>query len=104
MILVFQPAEVGGAGAKKIVEAGVLKKASAIFGIHVTNLLGLGKVSSRAGLLIAGSGRFKAKISGRGGHAALPQFAIDPVVAASSIILSLQHIVSREADPLDSQV
>ncbi|VVB01431.1 unnamed protein product [Arabis nemorensis] len=104
VILVFQPAEEGGAGAKKIVEAGVLKKASAIFGIHVTNLLGLGKVSSRARLLMAGSGRFEAKISGRGGHAALPQFAIDPVVAASSIILSLQHIVSREADPLDSQV
>ncbi|KFK28293.1 hypothetical protein AALP_AA8G497500 [Arabis alpina] len=104
VILVFQPAEEGRAGAKKIVEAGVLKKASAIFGIHVANVLGLGKMSSRPGQLMAGSGRFEAKIIGRGGHAALPQFAIDPVVAASSVVLSLQHIVSREADPLDSQV
>lgn len=104
VILVFQPAEEGGAGAKKIVEAGVLENVGAIFGIHVSNLLGLGQVSSREGLLMAGSGRFKAKISGKGGHAALPQFAIDPVLAASNVILSLQHLVSREADPLDSQV
>lgn len=104
MILVFQPAEEGGAGAKKIVESGVLENASAIFGLHVSNLLELGKVSSREYLLMAGSGRFEAKISGKGGHAALPQFSIDPVLAASNVILSLQHLVSREADPLDSQV
>jgi len=104
VILVFQPAEEGGAGAKKIVEAGVLENVGAIFGLHVSNLLGLGQLSSREGLLMAGSGRFKATISGKGGHAALPQFAIDPVLAASNVILSLQHLVSREADPLDSQV
>ncbi|EOA38760.1 hypothetical protein CARUB_v10010946mg [Capsella rubella] len=104
VVLVFQPAEEGGAGAKKIVEAGVLEKVDAIFGLHVSNLLGLGQLSSREGLLMAGSGRFKAKISGRGGHAALPQFAIDPVLAASNVIQSLQQLVSREADPLDSQV
>ncbi|KAL9309371.1 IAA-amino acid hydrolase ILR1-like 5 [Arabidopsis thaliana] len=89
---------------QKIVEAGVLENVGAIFGLHVSNLLGLGQLSSREGLLMAGSGRFKATISGKGGHAALPQFAIDPVLAASNVILSLQHLVSREADPLDSQV
>ncbi|KAI5422741.1 variant 3, IAA-amino acid hydrolase ILR1-like 1 [Lathyrus oleraceus] len=53
---------------------------------------------------MAGSGRFEAKISGKGGHAAIPQQAIDPILAASNVIISLQHLVSREADPLDSQV
>ncbi|MCH91377.1 IAA-amino acid hydrolase ILR1-like 4-like, partial [Trifolium medium] len=49
-------------------------------------------------------GFFEAKISGKGGHAAIPQQSIDPILAASNVILSLQHLVSREADPLDSQV
>jgi acetylornithine deacetylase/succinyl-diaminopimelate desuccinylase-like protein len=53
---------------------------------------------------LAGSGFFEAKISGKGGHAAIPQQSIDPILAASNVILSLQHLVSREADPLDSQV
>ncbi|MED6136884.1 IAA-amino acid hydrolase ILR1-like [Stylosanthes scabra] len=51
-----------------------------------------------------GIGSFHATIHGKGGHAAMPQFAIDPVLAASSIVLNLQQLVSREADPLDPQV
>jgi metal-dependent amidase/aminoacylase/carboxypeptidase family protein len=53
---------------------------------------------------MAGSGFFEAIISGKGGHAAIPQHSIDPVLAASNVIISLQHLVSREANPLDSQV
>ncbi|XP_004486800.1 IAA-amino acid hydrolase ILR1-like 4 [Cicer arietinum] len=104
VVLVFQPAEEGGGGAKKIVDAGVLKNVSAIFGLHVNHDTSLGAVASRSGPLFAGSGFFEAIISGKGGHAAIPQHAIDPIVAASNVIVSLQHIVSREADPLDTQV
>ncbi|KAL2338002.1 hypothetical protein Fmac_012448 [Flemingia macrophylla] len=53
---------------------------------------------------MAGSGVFEAIISGKGGHAATPQLSIDPILAASHVIISLHHLVSREADPLDPQV
>lgn len=66
--------------------------------------LPIGEVKSRSGPILAGSGAFEAIISGKGGHAAIPQHSIDPILAASNVIVSLQHIVSREADPLDSQV
>ncbi|XP_027167965.1 IAA-amino acid hydrolase ILR1-like 4 [Coffea eugenioides] len=104
VVLVFQPAEEGGGGAKKMIDAGVIENVKAIFGLHVKPDLPVGEVESRPGSLLAGSGFFEAVISGKGGHAAIPQHSIDPIVAASNVIVSLQHLVSREADPLDSQV
>lgn len=104
MILVFQPAEEGGGGAKIMADAGILENVTAIFGLHVSTRFPIGTVASRSGSILAGSGFFEAVISGKGGHAALPQHTIDPILAASNVIVSLQHIVSREADPLDSQV
>ncbi|KAE9585900.1 putative peptidase M20 [Lupinus albus] len=104
VVLVFQPAEEGGGGAKKIVDAGALPNISAIFGLHVAHHIPLGEVVSRSGPMGAGSCLFEARISGKGGHAAMPHHAIDPILAASNVIVSLQHLVSREADPLDSQV
>ncbi|XP_060673200.1 IAA-amino acid hydrolase ILR1-like 4 [Ziziphus jujuba] len=104
VVLVFQPAEEGGGGAKKILETGVLDNVNAIFGLHVAHNLPLGEVASRPGPSLAGSGFFEAVISGKGGHAAIPQHSIDPILAASNVIVSLQHLVSREADPLDAQV
>ncbi|KAF7030186.1 hypothetical protein CFC21_041785 [Triticum aestivum] len=104
VILLFQPAEEVGTGAKKMVEAGVVNNVEAIFGFHVTVILPTGVVGSRAGPLLAGCGFFEAVITGKGGHAAIPQSSVDPVVAASSVVLALQNLVSREADPLDSQV
>ncbi|KAI3956979.1 hypothetical protein MKX01_001013 [Papaver californicum] len=92
--LFFQPAEEGAGGSKRMIEAGALQNIDAIFMLHVTARIGAGFVSTRPGPILAGCG----------GHAAIPQHTIDPILAASNIILSLQHLVSREADPLDSQV
>ncbi|KAJ9187607.1 hypothetical protein P3X46_003039 [Hevea brasiliensis] len=104
VILIFQPAEEQGQGAKAMIEEGVLENVEAIFGLHLVQNYPTGVVASRPGEFLAGCGSFKAKISGRGGHAAVPQQSIDPVLAASASIISLQQIVSRETDPLDSQV
>ncbi|KAL2253546.1 UNVERIFIED_CONTAM: IAA-amino acid hydrolase ILR1-like 2 [Sesamum indicum] len=104
VILIFQPAEENGEGAKDIVREGVLDNVSAIFGLHTVYRYPSGTVASRPGRFLAGCGSFKAVIRGRGGHAAAPHGSIDPVLAASASIISLQHIVSRETDPLDSQV
>ena len=61
-------------------------------------------VASRSGPILAACGFFDAVISGKGGHVALPQHSIDPILAVSNVIVSLQQLVSCEADPLDSQV
>ncbi|KAJ6792476.1 IAA-amino acid hydrolase ILR1-like 1 [Iris pallida] len=103
-VLLFQPAEEGGGGAKKMIEAGAVKGIDAIFGFHLATDVAVGAVACRPGPIMAGSGFFEAVISGKGGHAAIPQHTIDPILAASNVIVSLQHLVSREADPLDSQV
>ena len=87
-----------------MIEAGAVENIEAIFGLHVADSVPIGVLASRPGPIMAGSGFFEAVISGKGGHAALPHHTIDPILAASNVIVSLQQLVSREADPLDSQV
>lgn len=104
IMLIFQPAEEGGAGAKRMIEEGALGSAEAIFALHVMPYQPSGVIGVRHGPSLAGSGVFRCIITGQGGHAALPHLTVDPTIAASSIVLSLQHLISREADPLESQV
>ncbi|XP_057774703.1 IAA-amino acid hydrolase ILR1-like 1 isoform X2 [Salvia miltiorrhiza] len=94
VVLIFQPAEESGEGAKEMVREGAVENVSAILGLHTVHGYPLGAVASRPGKFLAGCGSFKAVI---GGHA-------DAILAASTSIISLQNIVSRETDPLDSQV
>ena len=102
--LIFQPAEEGGLGAKKLVESGFLNDINAFFGIHVWSLLPSGKIGIRSGPLLASADAFKIEIKGKGGHGAAPHLSVDPIVVASDLINAYQKIVSREVDPLDSAV
>ncbi|KAJ6890057.1 hypothetical protein NC651_023747 [Populus alba x Populus x berolinensis] len=104
VVLIFQPAEEQGQGGKDMIAEGVLDNVDAIFGLHTVHRYPTGVVASRPGEFLAGCGSFKAKIIGKGGHAAIPHDSIDPILAASTAVISLQNIVSREIDPLDSQV
>ncbi|KVI04571.1 Amidohydrolase [Cynara cardunculus var. scolymus] len=102
--LIFQPAEEGGAGASVMIEEGALGGAEAIFGMHVHSSLPTGSIATLSGPMMAATCFFAARIEGKGGHAAEPHNSVDPVLAASSTVLALQQLISRELDPLQSQV
>lgn len=100
MRLLFQPAEEGGAGASHMIEEGALGDSEAIFGMHVDYETMTGSIASTFGPLLAAVCFFEAKIEGK----SRAHSNVDPILAASSAILALQQLISREADPLDSQV
>lgn len=104
--LVFQPAEEGGAGGQRMRDEGVLTNPTVerIFGLHVWPLLPVGSVGSKPGVFLAASSSLEMAVRGKGGHAAMPHLAIDPVIASAKIVTELQTIVSRELDPLNSGV
>lgn len=104
--LIFQPAEEGGAGGKRMCDEGALDnpRVERIFGLHVWPLLPTGSIGSRTGTFLASAGSLAITVKGKGGHAAMPHLAIDPVTTAAKIICELQTIVSREIDPLDAGV
>ncbi|PIA34940.1 hypothetical protein AQUCO_03700297v1 [Aquilegia coerulea] len=102
--LLFQPAEEGGAGASYMIREGALGKSEAIFAMHIDDLKPTRSIASIAGPALAGRCIFEVKIEGKGGDAAEPHLTEDPVLAASYAILSLQQVVSREMDPLSSEV
>ncbi|GLT69515.1 hypothetical protein SLA2020_416610 [Shorea laevis] len=104
VILLFQPAEEAGNGAKRMIGDGALENVEAIFAVHVSHEHPTATIGSRPGPLLAGCGFFRAVISGKKGRAGNPHHSVDPILAASAAVISLQGIVSREANPLDSQV
>ncbi|XP_042049479.1 IAA-amino acid hydrolase ILR1-like 6 [Salvia splendens] len=104
VILLFQPAEEAGNGAKRMIEEGALEDVEAIFAMHVSHLLQTSVIGSRSGPLLAGCGFFKAIITGQQITGGNSHHSSDLVLAASAAVISLQGIVSRESNPLDSQV
>ena len=106
---IWQPAEEGGGGGERLVEAGVLDgrlgpKVEAIFGLHGWPGLKVGTIASKAGTLLAATDTFSATFVGRGCHGAFAHLGIDPIVTACEAVLNLQQFVSREFDPTDSAV
>ncbi|KAK4490117.1 hypothetical protein RD792_000774 [Penstemon davidsonii] len=104
IILIFQPAEEAGNGAKRMIEEGAIEDVEAIFAMHISHLLPTAVIGSRSGPLLAGCGFFKVVITSKHGLTGNHHNSVDPVLAASAAVISLQGIVSREANPLDSQV
>lgn len=102
----FQPAEEGGGGGKKMCDEGVLEDppVRAIFGLHGWPGLPQGQIGVRRGAFLASSDRLRITVNGTGAHAAFPHQGVDTVLVAAHIIVALQSIVSRNTDPLDSAV
>jgi hippurate hydrolase len=104
--VIFQPAEEGGGGGRVMVEEGLFERfpCDAVYAIHNWPGMPPGKIAVRPGPVMAATDEIRLKIRGRGGHAALPHLAVDPVVIAAHVITALQTIASRNANPVDAVV
>ena len=104
--LFFEPAEETVGGATFMIEKGVLEdpNVNVVVALHVTEDIEKGKIKIKEGMVNAASNPFKVTIWGRGGHGAAPSVAIDPIIIASTIIQSIQTIISREVSPFNPAV
>lgn len=106
IVLVFQPAEEGRSGAKRMIDEGLFDRfpVDAVFALHNWPALPAGEVAIHSGPVMAATDRVEVRIKGRGGHGAMPHLALDPVPVTAQVITALQQIASRAADPLDAVV
>ena len=106
VVVIFQPAEEGGGGGREMIEDGLVEKwgIQEFYGMHNWPGLEAGQFAIRPGAFFASTDQFDITITGRGGHAAKPQETVDPTVVASHVVLALQTVVSRTADPVDQLV
>ncbi|OYU88435.1 MAG: amidohydrolase [Bradyrhizobiaceae bacterium PARB1] len=105
-VVIFQPAEEGGAGADAMIKDGLMDRfgIQKVYGMHNNPGMPIGSFSMRSGPIMAAMDRIGITIEGVGGHAAYPHKTIDPVMAGSQLIMAFQSIVSRTVSPLDSAV
>ena len=103
---IFQPAEEGGGGGRVMVEEGLFEKfpCTAVYGMHNWPGMPRGRIGVRTGAMMASADLFAIRVRGKGGHAAMPHYAVDPVVVGAQIVTALQTIASRTNDPLESVV
>ncbi|MET1415796.1 M20 aminoacylase family protein [Roseibium sp. HPY-6] len=106
VVVIFQPAEEGGAGAKAMIDDGLMTRwpMDEVYGMHNYPGMPVGEFAIRKGPIMAATDEFRITITGKGGHAAKPHQTIDPVIVGSKMVSVLQTIASRNADPLDSVV
>jgi len=106
VVLIFQPAEEGGAGAKAMVDDGLIDRfgINEVYGMHNAPGVPVGMIVTRPGPLQASADEFEIVVTGLGGHAAEPHKAVDTTLVASQIVVTLHSVVSRNVDPLHSVV
>src|SRR5215470_7430706 len=105
-VVIFQPAEEGGAGGLAMIRDGLMERfgIDEVYGMHNFPGLPLGEFSIRSGPIMASTDNLTIEIEGVGGHAARPHIAIDPILVGAQMINQLQTIVSRNIDPVEAAV
>jgi hippurate hydrolase len=104
--VIFQPAEEGGGGGNEMVKDGMMDRfgISRVFGMHNMPTLPVGHFAIRPGPIMAATAELTITVKGRGGHAAMPNSTIDPIVITSHLVTALQTVTSRNADPVEALV
>jgi hippurate hydrolase len=102
VVLIFQPAEEGGAGGLAMCQDGMMDRwgINEVYGLHNMPGMPVGQFAIRPGALMASADEFEIVVTGRGGHSAQPHTTIDTTLVASQIVVSLQSIVARNVDPV----
>jgi len=105
-VVIFQPAEEGGAGGKAMIEDGLMDRfgIEEVYGLHNMPGMPVGLFGTRPGPLLAATDEVTIKLTGRGAHAARPHAGVDLVLTAAAIVQGLQSVVARNVDPLESAV